>query len=155
MRLSKNGFFFMLLPLVLAPFVLYTVIWLARSEKTMGKVHGIGHSTEMNIGQHSYALISFRAGKDTFWFQGQNEDYKEGDLVPVRYSVNDPEDAKVITLLSIWGDTLAYGGVALIFWAVCFLSKDLVPKNAWVVIGGKPIIRLMPRWPKRMQNKNN
>jgi len=149
MRLTKNQFFLLLLPIVLAPFILYTVFWLSGTEKTTGKVHGIGQSTEMNIGQHTYALISFRAGNDTIWFQGQNENYEEGDVVPVRYKKKNPEDAKVITLLSIWGDTLAYGAVAFIFWGVCFWSKDLVPKNAWVVIGGKPFIKLMPRWPKR------
>jgi hypothetical protein len=149
MRLSKSQFFFLLLPLVLAPFILYTVIWLMGTDRTTGKVQGIGSSTEMNIGQHSYALISFRTATDTIWFQGHDENYKEGDVVPVRYKKNNPSDAKVVTLLSIWGDTMAYGGVALIFWAVCFLSKDLVPKNAWVVIGQKPFIKLMPRWPKR------
>jgi hypothetical protein len=144
MLLSKNQFFFTLLFLLLLPFVVVNVVWLSQSEKAVGKVQGIGHHTGMNLGPSSYALISFSTASDTVWFQGVDQEYKLGDEVPVRYQRKDPKDAKVVTFLSIWGDTFAYASVAFIFWVVCFLSKDLVPKTAKVRIGKKPFIQIIP-----------
>jgi len=143
MLLSKNQFFFTLLFLILLPFVGNNVVWLLRSEKTIGKVQGIGHHTGMNLGPSSYALVSFSTATDTIWFQGVDQAYKLGDQVPVRYLPSKPADAKIATLLSLWGDTFAYGSVAFIFWIVCFLSKDLVPQTAKVRIGKKPFIQVI------------
>ena len=149
MLLSKNQFFLLLLFIILSPFIGANVLWLVRSEKTMGKVQGIGHHTGMNLGPSSYALISFKAANDTIWFQGIDERYKLGNEVPVRYLPSNPQDAKVATILSIWGDTFAYGSVAFIFWIVCFFSKDLVPETAKVRIGKKPFIQIVPFSRKR------
>jgi hypothetical protein len=143
MLLSKNQFFFSLLLLVLSPFMITNLVWLLRSEKTVGRVQGIGEHTGMNLGPSTYALVSFPVANDTVWFQGMDQDYKYGDLVPVRYIASNPSDAKINTPLSIWGDTFAYGSVAFIFWIVCFLSKDLVPATAKVRIGKKPFIQVV------------
>lgn len=143
MRLSKNQFFFSLLFVILLPFVVPNLVWLARSQKATGKVQGIGHHTGMNLGPSSYALVSFQAAQDTIWFQGVDQDYQLGDQVPVRYQPAQPSDAKIATLLSLWGDTFAYSSVAFIFWIGCFLSKDLVPKTATVRIGKKPFIQVI------------
>jgi hypothetical protein len=143
MLLSKNQFFFLLLFIVLSPFLGTNVVWLLRSQKTTGKVQGIGHHTGMNLGTSSYALVSFETAKDTVWFQGVDQEYELGDKVPVRYQTANPSDARIATFLSLWGDTFAYGTVAFIFWVVCFLSKDLVPKSAKVRIGKKPFIQLI------------
>jgi len=143
MLLSKNQFFFSLLLLILLPFVGTNIMWLLRSEKTTGNVQGIGHHTGMNFGASSYALVSFQAAKDTFWFQGVDQEYKLADRVPVRYQSSNPSDARIATFLSLWGDAFAYGSVGFIFWVVCFLSKDLVPKTAKVRIGKKPFIQVI------------
>jgi hypothetical protein len=144
MLLSKNQFFFGLLFLVLAPFIVVNGVWLLRSQKTIGKVQGIGEHLGMNLGPSTYALVSFPVANDTVWFRGVDQNYKYGDQVPVRYLPSHPSDAKIATVLSIWGDTFAYGGVAFIFWIVCFLSKDLVPATARVRIGKKPFLQIIP-----------
>ena len=143
MLLSKNQFFFSLLFLILLPFVIPDIVWLLRSQKATGKVQGIGHHTGMNLGPSSYALVSFQTAKDTIWFRGVNQEYQLGDQVPVRYLPSQPTDAKIATLLSLWGDTFAYSSVAFIFWIGCFLSRDLVPKTAKVRIGKKPFIQVV------------
>jgi hypothetical protein len=149
MLLSKNQFFFGLLFLLLAPFIIVNSVWLLRSQKATGKVQGIGEHMGMNLGPSTYALVSFRVANDTVWFQGMDQEYKYGDVVPVRYIPSHPSDAKIATLLSIWGDTLAYGAVPFIFWIVCFLSKDLVPATSRVRIGKKPFIQIIPAHPTR------
>ena len=143
MLLTKNSFFFLLLLVLLGPFIGYNLIWLAGSQKTKGKVQGIGHRTGMNFGASSYALVSFAAGKDTVWFQGMDEEFREGDSIYVHYNKSNPEDARVTTVLSIWGDTFAYGGVAFIVWVVLLFS-DIVPKNSYVKVGGKSFLKIYP-----------
>ncbi|HYH16016.1 MAG TPA: hypothetical protein VD794_12380, partial [Flavisolibacter sp.] len=75
MLLTKNQFFFLLLFIILSPFLGTNLVWLLRSEKTMGKVQGIGHHTGMNLGASSYALVSFPTAQDTVWFQGVDQEY--------------------------------------------------------------------------------
>jgi hypothetical protein len=143
MLFSKNAFFFLLFLLLLSPIVLPNVIWLLRSVKTTGKVEGIGHATGISLGRDTYALVSFMAGKDTFYFQGKDDDYKQGDIVPLRYQKEDPEDARIVSFYSIWGNTIAYSGVPLIFWIICFFAPDIVPKKAKILIGKKPFLKLV------------
>src|SRR5688572_7101164 len=99
MLLSKNQFFFSLLMIVLSPFIITNLVWLLRSEKTIGKVQGIGAHTGMNLGPSTYALVSFPIANDTVWFQGMDQEYEFGDQVPVRYISSNPSDAKIATLL--------------------------------------------------------
>jgi hypothetical protein len=67
------------------------------------------------------------------------------------YQKNDPSDARINTFTCIWGDTLAYElGPFLIFLIILF-HRDLVPKNAKVVLGKKPLIRFV----KNYETTNN
>jgi hypothetical protein len=143
MLFSKNAFFFLLLLLLLTPFLLPNIIWLLRSQKTTGLVEGIGTPSGVTLGRSTYAYVSFAVGKDTFYFQGKDNDYKQGDVVPLRYQVKDPEDAKVASFYSIWGNTIAYCGVPLIFWIICFFGKDIVPKGSGVRVGSKPFFKVV------------
>lgn len=148
MLLTKNEFFALLLALVLLPFLTYNILWLAGSVKTEGRVVGIGEHMGMNIGRSTYALVSFRAGADTVWFQALDESYQTGDAVPVRYRKANPENAKTATFLSLWGDVLAWAVIPLLVVVVLYFSPDIVPKRAMVLLGRKPFIRVIPYNPK-------
>jgi hypothetical protein len=148
MLLTKNEFFALLLGLVLLPFLLYNMVWLAGSAKTEGRVVGIGQHMGMNIGKSTYALVSFKAGADTVWFQALDENYKTGDAVAVRYKKSNPANAKTTTFLSLWGDVLAWAVIPLMVVIVLYFSPDMVPKRAMVLVGKKPFIRVIPFNPK-------
>ena len=106
-------------------------------------VEGIGHASGLSLGKDTYAYVSFVNGKDTFYFQGKDDNYKQGDIVPLRYQKKDPEDARVATFYSIWGKTIAYCGVPLIFWIICFFAPDIVPKGSGVMVGRKPFFKVV------------
>ncbi|HVF81429.1 MAG TPA: DUF3592 domain-containing protein [Flavisolibacter sp.] len=143
MIFSKNAFFFLLFLLLFAPIVLPNLIWLLRSVKTTGKVEGIGQATGISLGSDTYAYISFTTENDTVYFQGKDDNYKQGDIVPLRYQAKEPEEAKVAAFWSLWGNTIAYCGVPLIFWVICFFAPDIVPKGAKVVVGKKPFLKVV------------
>lgn len=153
MLLTKNEFFALLLALVLLPFLAYNIIWLAGSAKAKGRVVGIGQHMGMNIGKSTYALVSFRAGADTVWFQGLDQGYETGDVVPVRYRKADPQKAQVATFLSLWGETLAWSAIPLMVVVVLYFSQDIVPKRAMMLVGRKPFIRVIPFNPKYVRQR--
>src|SRR5215204_6141991 len=101
MLFSKNAFFLILFLLLILPFFLPNLIWLLNSEKTIGRVEGIGTSSGISLGPDTYAYIGFMAGNDTFYFRGMDDGYKQGDVVVLRYQKKNPEDAKVAGFYSI------------------------------------------------------
>ena len=143
MVFSKNAFFFILLLLLLLPTVLPNIIWLLRSAKTTGVVEGIGVSSGISLGRDTYALVSFTVGKDTFYFQGKDDHYQPGNVVPVRYQKSDPENARIVAFYSIWGNTIAYSGVPIIFWIICFFAPDIVPKGSRIRVGKRPFLKVL------------
>ena len=144
MLFSKNALLFLLLLLLVIPIALPNSLWLLRSKKTTGVVQGIGTASGVSFGKDTYAYISFSTtGKDTVYFQGKDNDYKQGDVVPVRYQAKEPEDAKVVAFWSLWGNTIAYCGAPLIFWCICFFAPDIVPRGAKVVVGKKPFLKVI------------
>lgn len=143
MLFSKNAFFFLLFLLITLPFVLPNIIWLLRSEKTVGKVEGIGAASGISLGRDTYAYVSFQVQNNTFYFQGMDDHYEKDDIVPLRYQKSNPEDAKVATFYSLWGKTIAYCGAPLIFWIICFFARDIVPKGAKILVGKKPFLKLV------------
>ena len=143
MIFSKNSFFFLLFLLLTLPFLLPNMIWLLNSEKTTGRVEGIGSASGLSLGRDTYAYVSFLMDKDTFYFQGMDDNYKQGDVVSLRYQKNNPDDAKIATFYSLWGKTIAYCGAPLIFWIICFFAPDIVPKGSKVRVGKKPFLKLI------------
>ena len=144
MIFSKNAFFFLLFLLLTLPFFLPNLIWLINSEKTTGTVEGIGTASGVSFGRDTYAYVSFTVNKDTFYFQGMDDDYKQDDIVPLRYQRKNPEDAKLVSFYSLWGKTIAYCGAPLIFWIICFFAPDIVPKGSRILLGKKPFLKLLP-----------
>ena len=143
MVFSRKAFFFLLFLLVTLPFFLPNIIWLLNSQKTTGKVEGIGTASGLSFGRDTYAFVSFAVNKDTFYFQGLDDDYKGGEIVPLRYQKKNPEDAKIIGFFSLWGKTIAYCGAPLIFWVICLFAYDIFPKNSSIRIGKKPFLKLI------------
>ena len=143
MLFSKNAFFTLLFFILLTPPLLPNIIWLLKSKKTTGTVEGIGQATGISLGSDTYAFVSFNTGKDTVYFEGKNDGYEKGATVPVRYQKNNPQNAKVAAFWSLWGNTIAYCGVPLIFWCICFFAPDIVPKGSSVLVGSKPFFKVV------------
>ncbi|RYF86538.1 MAG: DUF3592 domain-containing protein [Chitinophagaceae bacterium] len=115
-----------------------------QSKKATGKVEGIGSASGISLGRDTYALVSFSTGKDTVYFQGKDDDYQQSDIVPLRYQPKNPEDARIATFHSLWGNTIAYIGAPLLFLTIFFFAKDLVPHRSKILIGKKPFFKVIP-----------
>lgn len=127
MVFSKHAFFGLLLVLVLAPFVIYKLWWIAGSERTMGTM-GFRSKDYAGAYVHEYAVISFKVGNDTVWFNGNdNIFFAEGAPVPVRYPRHRPAEARIDIFTTVWGDTLVYscGPVAILL--LLYLHPHIFP----------------------------
>lgn len=104
----------------------------------------VGKSQTGMIG-HSYSVISFRAGKDTIWFNGNdNILFKEGAPVPIRYQRTNPKDARINVFASIWGDTLVYGGIPVLILIVIFLDPKIIPLRSKIILKNKrPFVKII------------
>lgn len=94
---------------------------------------------------HEYSVIFYKAGKDTIWFDGNdNIFYKEGESVPVRYQINDPQDARIDTFIPIWGDVLVYGGIPILILLVIFLHPQIIPFGSTIKLTTtKPFVKIV------------
>ncbi|MES1219006.1 MAG: DUF3592 domain-containing protein, partial [Bacteroidota bacterium] len=137
MIIRKPTLFVIVLVIVITPFLLPKITWLARSKTTEGSVRFIGKNYSGQI-THTYSVIRFEAGMDTFWFNsGDNIIFKEGESVPVRYEVNNPSDARVNIFADLWGDTLVYGAGPFFILLVVFFHPKGVPKRMKLLVNYK------------------
>lgn len=143
MTISRNKFLISLFFIILSPFLIQKIIWLARSEATTGTM---GFTGKTYAGQiiKVYSVISFVAGGDTVWFNGNdNVLYKEGEPVPVRYQRNHPADARINIFGSIWGDTIVYAGIPLIILLIVFIHPAIIPRKAYFIFNSrKPFLHV-------------
>ncbi|MFM9908301.1 MAG: hypothetical protein ACKVOW_03070 [Chitinophagaceae bacterium] len=144
MILSKSRFFLILVLLVAIPFLFYKMNWLLHSQKTSGTMSFKGKSITGQL-VHEYSVLFFKVGKDTVWFDGNdNIFFKEGESVPVRYQINDPQDARIDALIPIWGDVLVYGGIPILILLVIFLHPQIIPLGSTVKLSTiKPFIQIV------------
>ena len=142
MVVSRTSLFAACLIVVVAPFLVPKLIWLTGSEKTNGIMRFVGKSYTGQL-VHFYSEISFIAGKDTIWFNSEdNTIYKVGEIVPVRYQKNNPSDAKVNIFTNIWNDTVIYGTGPLVILFLVFFHPKGIPGHARFSIGiKKPFIK--------------
>jgi hypothetical protein len=147
MVLTRPQFFLVLSIVFLGPFYAPRLIWLARSRTATGKVWFIGHTLELQGDVSSHLVILFKLGRGSFYFNGRGH-FKVGDPVPVRYNKTRPADAKINTAFSIWADVLVNslfpGLVLLILFITPRRFDPLIPWNARVRIGIKPLIKIIP-----------
>lgn len=92
-----------------------------------------------------YSVISFVAGRDTVWFNGNdNVLYKEGEPVPVRYERNNPTDARINIFGSVWGDTVVYAGIPLLILLIVFIHRGIIPRKARISLNArKPFVQVI------------
>lgn len=148
MVISKNTLFIWLFIIVFSPFLVYKLVWIARSEKTNGVMGFVGKSYTGQI-VHRYAVIRFRVGKDSIWFNGNdNILFKEDEMVPVRYQKHHPADARIDKFPAIWGDTLVYGGIPVLILLLVFLHPHIFPRHTKFRLSGKmPFIQAIQAQP--------
>jgi len=145
MVIHRTKFFLALALIIMTPFLASKIIWLTHSQKTEGILafEGMGESGEQI--RLDYSVIHFKHGKDTIWFNGLgNLHLQAGMPVPVRYQTGNPSDAKVDIFVSIWGDTLVYGGIPLFILLILFLHPKVVPRRSKLRLSHKkPFIRIV------------
>ena len=143
MLLNKSQLFIILLIIIITPFLAYKVNWLAHSERTNGTMSFAGKNI---TGQyvHQYSVIMFTIGKDSIWFNGaDNVIYNEGETVPVRFQLSNPHDARINIFISIWGDTLVFGGIPVLILIVLFLHPQIIPRRSMIrVKTRKPFLEI-------------
>ena len=144
MTLSRAAFFGMLFTIVVTPFLIPKLLWLANSEKVNGTMRFVGKSYTGQL-VHFYSEISFIAGNDTIWFDSKdNTIFPIGATVPVRYQVNDHSDAKVNIFSDIWSETVVYGGILPLILLVVFFHPKGIPRRAKLYLTNKkPFIRIV------------
>lgn len=127
MIFRKTTFFLLLFAILVLPFFAWKIIWLAGAAKTNGVIQfrSKGITTSLD---GSYLVVSFVANKDTVWFHGRDRgSFTEGEITPVIYQRNNPEDARLNDFASVWGDTLIYSGIPFVILLMLFLQPAIVP----------------------------
>ena len=152
MILSRGRFFCCLFLLLGCPFFFAKVWWIVRTRHTVGVMSYVGHDGLGSVlGITTYPVILFQLGRDSIFFNGkEGYDYRPGDLVPVRYRVDDPYDAKIDQPMAVWGDTIVYSLFPVLVWLVLLLTPErfspLVPRGSKILVGGKwPFVWVMGR----------
>jgi hypothetical protein len=142
MKIPRTIFFLCLATIVTAPFLINKLVWLSGTQKTMGAMSFDGKSYTGQLG-HDYAVIKFVVGSQTYFVNGpDNITYEKGTAVPVRYTLNNPNDARLATFIGLWGDTLVFAGVPCLIILLIALHPGIVPYRSYFVVQGKrPIIK--------------
>lgn len=155
MLLSKNKFFLLLFVIAFGPFLVYKLVWIARSEKVNGVMGFVGKSYTGQL-VHNYSVVSFQVGKDTIWMNGNdNIFFKKGEAVPIRYQKHNPNDARLDIFPSIWGDTLVYGGIPVIILLLLFLHPHIFHRHTRFRLSRKkPLVQAIPP-PAKLQVSTN
>jgi hypothetical protein len=120
------------------PIIVHKIIWLSRSQKSNGvfSFEGMGDAGERI--KLSYSFIYFKYGNEKIWFKGLgNMHLKEGSIVPIRYQINDPTDAKIDTFDGIWADAAVYGGEPLLLLICIFLHRGILPPRSKILLKHK------------------
>ncbi|HKH61669.1 MAG TPA: hypothetical protein VKA49_12600 [Flavitalea sp.] len=144
MLVRRYTFFLTLFILLISPFLVRNLVWLAGSVKTTGTVSFIGRAFA-GQGMDFYSVVWFVAGKDTVWFNGKNSLlFTEGKQVPVRYQRTSPSDARLDIFLAIWGDTVIYGGLLEVVLLVVFFHPQIIPYQSKIrLLSRRPFIQIV------------
>lgn len=143
MLLSKNQFFGISLAVLLTPFLVYRLMWIARSSSTTGKMRFMGKTISGQI-TSVYPVISFYSGADTVWFNGEGDnEMQPGDQVPVRYQKSDAHDARINTFIGIWMDIIIIAGVPSVMLLLIYLHRGIFPAGTRFLIGKRPFLQVV------------
>ena len=145
MIIRRSIFFLTLALLIILPVLTVKLIWIAGTKTTTGIKAFEGMGNALDQLRATYSVIYFKHGQDTVWFNSPTDlSYRPGDLVPVRYRIADPSDARMNTLTGIWVGSLIYGSIPLILILLIFLHPQIVPRRSRISLSGKkPFIALL------------
>jgi hypothetical protein len=149
MLLTRNQFFLILFLIVIAPFLLTRLVWLANANKTKGKMAFVGHGDFGSaLGTSTYAVIDFKVGGKTFSINSDlNSDLPRGEIVEVLYQKNDPADGIVNDFYSIWAKIIAYALFPVLVVVVLFIMPEkmdpIIPRKSKIFFGKKPMIKII------------
>jgi len=145
MILSRGIFFMLLFVVVVIPWIIPKIIWLAGSSRAIGSMEFVGHSDWGSaIGMSSYPVIKFEVANHEFHFNGKgNVPLKKGEKVGVLFQKNNPEDAVIDSFATIWGQTFAYAMGPLLVYIVLLVSPAVIPWKARLRVGGSSIVQIV------------
>ena len=147
MQLNRNKFFLLIFIIFIGPFVAYKIIWIIRSQKTMGRVLFRGRTIEVQ-GTSDHSVIKYSVGNDSLFFNTEDDlEMKKGEIVPVLYQKNNPTDACIDNFTGVWIGTMVYALFPLLIILVLYLTPQrfdpIIPRNAKIVFGKKPFIKII------------
>jgi hypothetical protein len=147
MVLSRNRFFLVLFLIFIGPSIAYKVIWIATAQRTNGRVLFRGRSIETQ-GTSDHSVIKYKADRDSLIFNTSDDlEMDKGEIVAVLYQKGDPASACVNNFAGLWLGTAVYMLFPFLIIVVLYFTPDkfdpLIPKNARIVLGKKPIIQII------------
>lgn len=138
MTIGKIPFFLTLFLIIAMPFVVPRLIWIARSRTLIGVMGFQGRGTAGEQIPLTYSYIYYKPDTTLIYFEGHpGLSYRHGDPVPVRYLRDKVTDARVNTVLGLWGDVLVYSGIPEFILLICFFHRHLVPWGSRIKLGIK------------------
>jgi hypothetical protein len=131
--------------LVIVPLLVIKTAWLSKTTTATGVLSFEGMGNALDQMRSTYSVVSFEHDNDTIWFNASpNLSFKPGDVVPVRYNKEDPNDAVLDTFAGIWLSTLLAGGIPLAILLIIFLNRHIVPYRSRVLLSRrKPFIAVI------------
>lgn len=150
MILSRNQFFLLLFALSMGVCFGYRVVWFATAKRATGVMHFVGHTLELQGNISAHAVIRYKAGKDSAFFNAaMNEELKPGQHVPVLYHESDPEDAQVDAFIGLWGQSMIFTIFPILVLMILFVTPDrldpVIPQKCKVLLfKEKKLVRIVP-----------
>ncbi len=131
--------------LYVTPVVVPRIIWLSRSKKTTGIFSFEGRGSAGEQIKLSYSFIYYMYGNQKIWFEGPGHmPLKEGAIVPIRYQINNPADAKVDTFYGLWADLTVYCGEPFVMLILIFSNRVIFPPGSRIrLILKKPFLQIV------------
>ena len=128
MTIGKFPFFLILFFLIGIPMVAPRLIWLARSRTVKGIMGFAGRGTVGEQLQQTYDYMYIPSGDEKIWVNvSGGTGYQPGDSVSLRYLPSDGINARVNSLIGLWGDILVYEGIPELMLLISFLHPQVVP----------------------------
>ena len=137
MHIRRLSFIALLLLLFVCPFYLTNLLWLIRSEKTVGTAAFQGKEFAGQL-VHNYTVVMFVVKKDTFFYNtSDNIFFDPGADVPIRYQKGNPVDAKLGTWSGIWMGSIFYSAMPLLIILILLAHPSLIPYRSTIRVSFK------------------
>ena len=132
MKLTRLQLLIVTFIILLAPYVIYRLIWLRNSQITKGVVLYTNETRALSFTQ-TYPVIRFETEKYVIKVTGHyNAKYDEGDSIDIRYNPSHPLSYKINTFWNCWYDVFIWGGVLLLFGSF-LLVRSIIPNKTFLI----------------------